>query len=132
MEKKIAEGLRLKIGDEIVVNALGRDIPATIGNLRSVDWQSLGINFVLVFSPNAFRGAPHTHIATLTENHPDPAVDARIIKSVAEAFPTVTSMRDREALETISNVVTNLGLAIRGASTVTVIYAVLVLCRSLS
>ena len=40
--------------------------PATIANLRAVDWQSLGINFVLVFSPNAFRGAPHTHIATLT------------------------------------------------------------------
>jgi len=86
MEKKIADGLKLKIGDEIVVNVLGRDIPATIGNLRNVDWQSLGINFVLVFSPNAFKGAPHTHIATLTENHPDPAGDARIIKSVADAF----------------------------------------------
>ena len=71
MEKKIADGLKLKIGDEIVVNVLGRDIPATIGNLRNVDWQGLGINFVLVFSPNAFKGAPHTHIATLTEAHPD-------------------------------------------------------------
>jgi len=80
----------LKIGDEIVVNVLGRDIAATIGNLRSVDWQGLGINFVLVFSPNAFKGAPHTHIATLTESHPDAAGDARIIKSVADAFPTVT------------------------------------------
>ncbi|HYS88387.1 MAG TPA: FtsX-like permease family protein, partial [Bradyrhizobium sp.] len=132
MEKKIADGLRLKIGDEIVVNVLGRDIPATIGNLRNVDWQSLGINFVLVFSPNAFRGAPHTHIATLTDNHPDPAGDARIIKSVAEAFPTVTSVRVREALETIGNVVTNLVLAIRGASAVTLISAVLVLGGALA
>ena len=132
MEKKIADGLRLKIGDEIVVNVLGRDIPATIGNLRNVDWQSLGINFVLVFSPNAFRGAPHTHIATLTENQPDPAGDARIIKSVAEAFPTVTSVRVREALETIGNVVTNLVLAIRGASAVTLISAVLVLGGALA
>ena len=40
--------------------------------MRTVDWQSLGINFVLVFSPNAFKGAPHTHIATLTETHPEP------------------------------------------------------------
>src|ERR1700688_4236569 len=67
LEKKIADGLRLKIGDEIVVNVLGRDIPARIANLRNIDWQGLGINFVLVFSPNAFKGAPHTHIATLTE-----------------------------------------------------------------
>src|SRR6202166_1337796 len=51
MEKKIADGLGLKIGDEIVINVLGRNIPATIGNLRSIDWQALGINFVLVYSP---------------------------------------------------------------------------------
>ena len=132
MEKKIADGLGLKIGDQIVVNILGRDIAATIGNLRSVDWQSLGINFVLVFSPNAFKGAPHTHIATLTEANPDSAGDARIIKSVADAFPTVTSVRVREALQTIGNVVTNLVLAIRGASAVTLVSAVLVLGGALA
>jgi putative ABC transport system permease protein len=132
MEKKIADGLGLKIGDQIVVNVLGRDIPATIGNLRTIDWQSLGINFVLVFSPNAFKGAPHTHIATLTETHPDSAGDARIIKSVADAFPMVTSVRVREALETIGTVVTNLVLAIRGASAVTLISAILVLGGALA
>ncbi|MES2198243.1 MAG: FtsX-like permease family protein [Pseudomonadota bacterium] len=132
IEKKIADGLGLKIGDEIVVNVLGRDIPATVGNMRTVDWQGLGINFALVFSPNAFRGAPHTHIATLTEAHPDPAGDARIVKAVADAFPTVTSVRVREALETIGTVVTNLVLAIRGASTVTLISAILVLGGALA
>jgi putative ABC transport system permease protein len=132
IEKKIADGLGLRIGDPIVVNVLGRDITATIGNMRSIDWQGLGINFVLVFSPNAFRGAPHTHIATLTENHPDAAGDARIIKSVADAFPMVTSVRVREALETIGGVVTNLVLAIRGASAVTLISAILVLGGALA
>jgi putative ABC transport system permease protein len=132
IEKKIADGLRLKLGDEIVVNVLGRDIKASIGNMRTVDWQSLGINFVLVFSPNAFKGAPHTHIATLTETHPDSAGDVRIIKSVADAFPMVTSVRVREALETIGTVVTNLVLAIRGASAVTLISAILVLGGALA
>ena len=69
LENKIAEGLHLKLGDPITVNVLGRNITATIANLRTVDWQSLGINFVMVFSPGTFRGAPHTHIATLT--YPD-------------------------------------------------------------
>ena len=131
-EKKLADGLGLKIGDEVVVNVLGRDISATISNMRNVDWQSLGINFVLVFSPNAFRGAPHTHIATLTEPHAEAADDARIIKAVADAFPMVTSVRVREALETIGAVVTNLVLAIRGASAVTLISAILVLGGALA
>ena len=65
-EAKIADGLGLKIGDPVVVNVLGRNITATLANTRAVDWQSLGINFVLVFSPGSFRGAPHTHIATFT------------------------------------------------------------------
>ena len=132
MEKKIADGLKLKIGDEIVVNVLGRDIPAKIGNLRSIDWQGLGINFVLVFSPGAFKGAPHSHVATLTEAHPDARDDAKIVKQVADAFPMVTSVRVREALETIGTVVTNLALAIRGASAVTLISAILVLGGALA
>jgi putative ABC transport system permease protein len=132
LEKKIADGLKLGIGDEIVVNVLGRDIPAKISNLRNVDWQGLGINFVLVFSPNAFKGAPHSHIATLSETHPDPAGDGRIIKQVADAFPMVTSVRVREALETVGTVITNLVLAIRGASAVTLISAILVLGGALA
>jgi putative ABC transport system permease protein len=132
MEKKIADGLKLKVGDEIVVNVLGRDITAKIANLRNIDWQGLGINFVLVFSPNAFKGAPHSHVATLTEAHPSPSDDARVIKQVADAFPMVTSVRVREALETIGSVVTNLVLAIRGASAVTLISAILVLGGALA
>jgi putative ABC transport system permease protein len=132
IEKKIADGLRLKLGDPIVVNVLGRDISATIGNMRSVDWQSLGINFVLVFSPNAFRGAPHTHIATMAEGHSNPAGDGQVIKSVAQAFPMVTTVRVREALETIGAVVNNLTLAIRGASAVALISAALVLGGALA
>ena len=110
IEKKIADGLGLKLGDEIVVNVLGRDIPARIGNLRTIDWQGLGINFVLVYSPNAFKGAPHTHIATLTEAAGDAAGDGKIIKQVADAYPTVTSVRVREVMETVGAVVTNLAL----------------------
>ena len=132
IEKKIADGLNLKLGDEIVVNVLGRDISTRIGNTRTIDWQGLGINFVLVFSPNAFKGAPHTHIATLTEAHPGAAGDARIIKQVADHFPMVTSVRVREVMETIGSVITNLTLAIRGASAVTLISAILVLGGALA
>src|SRR5262249_19135756 len=132
IEKKIADGLGLKLGDEIVVNVLGRDISARIGNMRTIDWQGLGINFVLVFSPGAFKGAPHTHIATLTELRPDAVGDARIIRAVADRFPMVTSVRVREVMETVGSVITNLTLAIRGASAVTLISAILVLGGALA
>jgi putative ABC transport system permease protein len=131
-EKRLADGLGLKLGDSITVNVLGRNVTARIANMRTVDWQNLGINFVLVFSPNAFRGAPHTHIATLTEQNSSPENDAKIIKAVAAAFPSVTSVRVREALQTVGEVVTNLALAIRASSAITLIAAMLVLGGALA
>ena len=130
MEKNVADGLGLTIGDEVVVNVLGRNITARLSNLRRVDWKGLGINFVLVFSPEALKSAPHTHIATLTGA--DPASEGRIISDVAKAWPMVTSVRVRDAIETVGTLITNLTLAIRGASAVTLIAALLVLGGALA
>jgi putative ABC transport system permease protein len=133
MEKRIADGLGLKVGDTLTVNVLGRNISARIANLRIVDWQTLGINFVLVYSPNTFRGAPHTHIATLTFPRDTSAQrDAVILRDVAAAFPAVTTVRVKDALEAVGSVVNNLVLGIRGASMITLIAAALVLAGALA
>ncbi|WP_414472718.1 ABC transporter permease [Microvirga sp. M2] len=130
---KIAEGLGLKVGDDIVVNVLGRNIAATIANLREVEWRSLGINFVMVFSPNTFAGAPHTHLATVTFPHgSDAATDARIIRRSAQAFPMVTSVRVKDALEAVNDVVSQLVMAIRGASSIALVASLLVLAGALA
>jgi putative ABC transport system permease protein len=133
-EKKIADGLRLKLGDPLVVNVLGRNIEARVANLRSVDWQNLGINFVLVFSPGTFAGAPHTHIATLTYPNGSTSLqeETALIKAVADAFPNVTTVRVKDALDAVGGIVTNLALAIRGASIVALLAAVLVLGGALA
>ena len=65
-EAEIAKGLGLKIGDTVTVNVLGRNVTARIANLREVKWESLALNFVLVFSPNTLAGAPHNLLATIT------------------------------------------------------------------
>ena len=132
-EKRIADGLGLKLGEPVTVNVLGRNITATIANMRAVDWETLGINFVMVFSPNSFRGAPHTHLATLTyPGGSSVAQEAAVIRAVAENFPMVTSVRVKDALEAVGSIIGNLLLAIRGASAITLIAAVLVLGGALA
>jgi putative ABC transport system permease protein len=132
-EKKLAEGLGLKLGDPVTINVLGRPITAQIANMRTVDWESLGINFVLVYSPGAFAGAPHTHIATLTyPNGSTVEEEDRLLKAAAQAFPTVTTVPVKEAIEAVAKVVSNLALGIRGASLVTLLAAVLVLGGALA
>ncbi|MBX6328037.1 MAG: FtsX-like permease family protein [Pseudolabrys sp.] len=132
-EQRIAEGLGLKLGDTVTVNVLGRDITARIASLRRVDWQSLSINFVMVFSPNSFVDAPHTRLATVT--FPDggtPQEEGRLIRAVAAAFPMVAAVRVKEVLEAFGALVANLGRAIGGASVVTLVAASLVMGGALA
>ena len=133
LESKTATDLNLKVGDTITVNVLGRNIMARIANLRTVDWQSLGINFVLVFSPGAFAGAPHSDIATLTfADGGTPAEETALIKTLAKTFPAVSAVRVKDALETVDRLIGNLLLGLRSASAVTLIAAALVLGGALA
>ena len=124
--------LGLKLGDTITVNVLGRNITARIANFRSVEWESLAINFVMVFSPNTFAGAPHAWLATLTTPDASAQDEARILNAVTRAFPTVTTVRVKDALDIVNRLVGQLATAIRGAAAVALIASVLVLSGALA
>jgi putative ABC transport system permease protein len=133
MERDIANGLGVEIGDSIVINVLGRNVEARIANLRSVEWSSLAINFVMVFSPNAFTGAPFNDLATLRlTDGGTPQEESAVVKAVASGFPTVTSLRVKDVLEAIDGLVRKLLVAVRGASAVSLLSAVLVLAGALA
>jgi putative ABC transport system permease protein len=133
LDKEVAEGLGIGIGDTLTVNVLGRRMTAKIANLRVVNWRSFGINFVMVFSPSAFAGAPHTDLATLTlPGGPDPSAEAVLVKEIAAAYPGVTSVRVKDALDTVNDLVGQLALAIRGAASVALAAAILVLAGALA
>ena len=87
------KAIGLKLGDTVTVNVLGRNVTARIANFRQVEWENMGINFVMVFSPNTFTGAPHGWMATLTERSATTADDTRILNAVTRAFPAVTTVR---------------------------------------
>jgi putative ABC transport system permease protein len=133
MERDVAKGLGLKIGDPMVVNVLGRDIEARIANLRTLEWSSLAINFVMVFSPDAFTGAPFNDLATLSlKQGGTPREENAVVRAVAADFPGVTSLRVKDALDAVDGLVRKLLFAIRGASAVSLASAVLVLAGALA
>lgn len=122
----------LKVGDTITVNVLGRNVTARIANFRQVEWETLGINFVMVFSPNTFAGAPHSWLATLTAKNAEPAEEARILNAVTRSFPAVTTVRVKDALDVVNQLVAQLATAIRAAAAVALIASVLVLAGALA
>jgi putative ABC transport system permease protein len=132
MEKEVAEGLGLHLGDTVVVNVLGRDIAAKLANLRKVNWKSFAINFVLVYSPNALTGAPYTELVSAALPSAAPDAELKLMRAVAHEFPNVASVRVREAMENVETLVMKLALAIRAVTGVALTTSVLVLAGALA
>jgi putative ABC transport system permease protein len=129
VEQEIADGLDLKIGDQIKVNVLGREIEAEVANLRRVNWRSMGINFVLVFTPNTLAAAPHSHIVTVEMDGGD---EAKLLNTMAAQFPSVTAVRVKDALATVSALLGQMLAAVRGANGLTLLTGVLVLAGAMA
>ncbi|MBL4891105.1 MAG: ABC transporter permease [Rhizobiaceae bacterium] len=125
--------LNLDVGDMISVNVLGRTIKAKIASLRNVEWESLGVNFVLVFSPNTFAGAPHSFLTTLMiDQSAEPVNDGMVLREITKSFPAVTSVRVRDALDTVNRLISQLSTAIRAAAMVALLSSILVLGGALA
>ncbi|MEP0943265.1 MAG: ABC transporter permease [Rhizobiaceae bacterium] len=132
----------VNVGDVIVINVLGREISARVANLRHVEWQSMSMNFVMVFSPNTFAGAPHAHLATLRVNEnssldgaeTDEQIqrDGEILKAVTTQYPTVTTVRVRDALNAVNGLIGQLATAIRAAALLALAASILVLGGALA
>ncbi|MCV0394437.1 MAG: ABC transporter permease [Rhizobiaceae bacterium] len=122
----------LEVGDTVTVNVLGRNVTARIANLRNVEWESLAMNFVMVFSPNTFAGAPHAWLATLTDQTATPEQESRLLNAVTRAFPSITTVRVKDALDVVNRIVGQLATAIRAAAAVALIASILVLSGALA
>lgn len=120
----IANGLGLKIGDQVTVNILGREITAKIANLRRVEWGSLGINFVMLFSPDPVSGAPHSHLATVAMNG---EAERDFMRQISAKFPNITVIRVKEVLQSINELMEKLLIAARVAAALTLFVGIVVL-----
>jgi putative ABC transport system permease protein len=132
-EAEIAKGLGLKIGDTVTVNVLGRNVTARIANLREVKWESLALNFVMVFSPNTLAGAPHNLLATIALPKDTPiAAEARLAQHIGRAFPASTAIRVKDALDAFGVIFNRIMVAVRAAGSVTLVAGALVLAGALA
>jgi putative ABC transport system permease protein len=119
-----AEELGLKLGDRITVNILGRDIEAEITSFRQVDFSTAGMGFVMSMNPAALAGAPHTFIATV---YAEEAAEGPILRDLAGAYPNITTIRVRDAIDRVSEALTAIAEATAWAAAATLLTGFVVL-----
>ncbi|MDX1424594.1 MAG: FtsX-like permease family protein [Kiloniellales bacterium] len=129
LDAEVGEGLGIGPGDRLTINLLGRNVEVEIANLRTIDWQDLGINFVMVFSPGLLEAAPQTEIATVRA---DPAAEGAIERAVTGRFANITAIRVREALETVAELIGHMATALRLTAVIGLAAGVLVLAGAVA
>ena len=119
-----AEEMGLSLGDSLTINILGRDITGTITSFREVDFSTAGIGFILSMNPAALQGAPHTFISTV---YADDAAETQILRDLAGAYPNITAIRVRDAIDRVSEVLSGLAAATSYGAAATLLTGFLVL-----
>ena len=86
IDEKLAQALDLKLGDHLAFSLLGTEREAKIASFRRIDWDSMGFNYVLVFSPNAIADAPHNLAAMI--DLPKGTERGGMLRTLVKTFPS--------------------------------------------
>lgn len=119
-----AAEMGLKLGDTLTLNILGRNIATTITSLREVDFSTAGIGFIMTINPSALAGAPHSFIATV---YADEAAETAILRDISQAYPNVTGIKVRDAIDRVSGLLAGLASATAWGASATLLTGFLVL-----
>ncbi|MFI4984330.1 MAG: ABC transporter permease, partial [Rickettsiales bacterium] len=105
LDSRIADGMKLKLGDTMSFNILGERVDATISNLRKVQYTNFNINFAVIFNEGVLEKFPKSFFVTFKTEQ-----ETKIIDKVSETFPNVVSLRTQDGIKlaekTIAEIVT--------------------------
>ncbi|MEY2926424.1 MAG: hypothetical protein RL367_901 [Pseudomonadota bacterium] len=129
LDERAAKAVGLTVGDHLTIAVLGVEIEARIASLRTIKWETMGFNFVLVFSPGSLEAAPYTLAATVAA---DARAEPAINRAVSRGYPAVSMIRVKDVIAQVSTLLGQLGMAISIAASVAVLAGVAVLIGAIA
>ena len=130
VDEELAQAVGLKLGDRITVAVLGVERTATVASLRRLDWENMGFNYVLVFSPNTLADAPHNLAATI--DVPAGESKAGLLRKLAQAFPATSVIETGGILKEARALLGQMSAAILAAASVAVLAGLAVLLGAIA
>ena len=128
-DAEAARTLGIGVGDTLTVSLLGREITARIASLRKINWETMGFNYIMVFSPGTVSAAPHSLAATITM---DPRQDNQVTRALLAAFPGVSVIAVGEVIEQVGAIMTQMSSAIVAAASVAILAGIAVLVGAIA
>ena len=130
IDEELAAAIGLELGDKLTIGLLGVERTATIASLRRIDWDSLGFNYVLVFSPNAIADAPHNLAATVSLD--GPADRRALLAGLVRALPASSVIEIGPVVGRARDILSQMGSAILAAASVAILAGLAVLIGAIA
>ncbi|SFF94617.1 putative ABC transport system permease protein [Novosphingobium sp. CF614] len=130
LDEDFARTIGLNVGDYVTVGLLGVERTARVAALRRIEWDTMGFNFVLVFSPNAIADAPHNLAATIEVPPGTPTVG--LLPRLARAFPSSSVIETGSLLRDARALLDQMAAAILAAASVAVLAGLAVLLGAIA
>lgn len=108
IEQKLAESLRVKLGDKLTFTLGSQQLDATVFHIRSVQWDSMKPNFYMLFTPTTLDRYASTFITSfyLAEH------DKNLLNLLAKQFPGITVLEVDAMLKQFQLILNQLTTAI--------------------
>jgi putative ABC transport system permease protein len=130
VDAELAELVGMEVGDTVTIGILGVERTARIASLRRIDWESMGFNNVLVFSPNTLADAPHNLAATISL--PAGVTASGLLRTLVTAFPSSSVVEVGPLLTQAREILDQVALAILAAAGVAVLAGIAVLLGAIA
>ncbi len=130
VDDEFAKAIDLKVGDYLTIALLGVERTVRVANTRQIDWESMGFNYVLVFSPNAISDAPHNFAATIEFAGETPA--GPLLRELVQAFPSSSVIEVGQVLTQARTILSQVGIATLAAASVAVLAGLAVLLGAIA
>jgi len=130
VEDELTDAIGLEVGDMLTVGVLGVERSARVASIRRIDWEDMGFNNVLVFSPNTLADAPHNLAATI--NLPPGATSKGLLGELVRTFPTSSVIETGNLLREARGLLSQMSAAILSAASVAVLAGLAVLLGAIA
>jgi len=127
MEEGVAKQLGITLGDRLRFHVADQDVEGHVTSLRALDWDSMHVNFFVIFPPALLGEMPQTWISAF---HLEPDEAARV-DTLVRAFPNISVIDVGAVLKQVKSILDQVIAAVEFLFIFTLLAGVLVLYAAL-
>ena len=108
VEQKLADSLKIKLGDHLLFTIGSQQVKATVTSIRALRWDTMKPNFYMIFSPGTLDAYPSTFITSFYL----PETQKNVLNTLVKKYPGTTILEVDLILQQFKTILTQLTQAI--------------------